>query len=73
MIRTYLFSYIIIFYVSFVNATFNLRHLTYATGMDDHPHYQRHLTYATGMDGSYNLRRLTDNTEESFIHMYNNY
>jgi hypothetical protein len=74
---TYLFSTIIIFYLSFVNATFKLRHLTYATGIEG-SHHQRHLTYATGMEGSHYLRHLSNinnedyNTEENFIDIYDN-
>jgi hypothetical protein len=55
MNRITLFSQIIIFYISYVNAKFNLRHLTYATGMEG-PYYLRHLTYATGMEGPHYLR-----------------
>ena len=36
MIKTVFFY---IFYISCVNATFNLRHLTYATGMEGHHRY----------------------------------
>jgi len=52
MIKTVFFY---IFYISCVNATFNLRHLTYATGMEG-PRY-RHLEFATGMEGPQYLRQ----------------
>jgi len=55
MNRITLFSQIIMFYISYVNARFNLRHLTYATGMEE-PHYLRHLP-------DYNI-------EEDFIDTY---
>ena len=79
MNRNTLLSYIIMFYVSYVNATFNVRHLTYAsaTGMEG-THYLRHLTYATGIEGPHYLRHLPDisdedyNTEENFIDIYDN-
>ena len=47
-----------IIYVSYVNATFKLRHLTYATGTEE-PQYLRHLSYATAIEGHY-LRHLED-------------
>jgi len=64
-------------YVSYVNATFKLRHLTYATGMEE-TNYLRHLTYATGMEGTNYLRHLPDvsdedyNIEEKFTDIYDN-
>lgn len=70
MNRITLFFQIIMFYISYVNARFNLRHLTYATGMEG-PHYLRHLTYATGIEEPHYLRHLPDyNIEEDFIDTY---
>ena len=48
------FSYIVIIYISCVNASFKFRHLEYATGFEDPQRlrYLRHLEYATGFDDS---------------------
>jgi len=63
------------FYISCVIATFKLRHLTYATGMEDSQH-MRHLTYATGMEDSQYLRRSNNKDytveEPKFTVIYDN-
>ena len=66
MIKTVFFY---IFYISCVNATFNLRHLTYATGMEG-PRY-RHLEFATGMEGQHRYLSVKDN--EEFANVYDSY
>ena len=48
-------SYIVIIYISCVNATYKLRHLTYATGIEE-PRNFRHLEYATGFEEPHYLR-----------------
>jgi hypothetical protein len=74
MIKTVFFY---IFYISCVNATFNLRHLTYATGMEG-PRYlrYRHLDFATGMEGQQrylSVKETYDEKNNEFANVYDSY